>query len=154
MLIPIGYHNFLEGRFIVEVMATNSSRSKRLQRQAVERKMLINATCGRRAQSTIIMKSKHVVLSALQKETIKMRLADMIPRPAEVPLESFHQPRHLHLKESSTSNDRDRRREPERRSFSYTAYIPERRSGTDRRTGAHHKKLKRNEQVEPPPMRK
>ncbi|UCD82897.1 MAG: DUF370 domain-containing protein [Desulfobacterales bacterium] len=155
MLIPIGFKNFLESGFIVEIMATNTSRAKRLRRQAAERGMLINAACGRPAQSTITLKSTHVVLSALQAGTIKMRLGDVIPRPdTKVHPAAAHPSEHECDTKSSSAGYGDRRREPERRNYSYTVYIPERRSGTDRRTAVNRRKGKRNDQGRPLPQRK
>jgi regulator of extracellular matrix RemA (YlzA/DUF370 family) len=46
---------------------------KRLKDEAREEKRLIDATHGRRTRSMIVMDSNHVVLSAIQAETVSQR---------------------------------------------------------------------------------
>jgi regulator of extracellular matrix RemA (YlzA/DUF370 family) len=55
---------------------------KRLKDEAREEKRLIDATHGRRTRSIIIMDSNHVVLSAIQAETVSQRYATLkVPTP-------------------------------------------------------------------------
>lgn len=73
MIIPIGYENFLKSDSIVAILTADSVPAMRMRRGAKESHRLINATNGRRAQSLIVLKSNHIVLSALQVETLKSR---------------------------------------------------------------------------------
>ena len=58
---------------VVAIVSPNSAPMKRLKDEAKEDKRLVNATHGRRARSIIIMDSNHIVLSAIQAETISQR---------------------------------------------------------------------------------
>jgi len=77
MMIPIGHENFVESDSIVVVLRPDSAPAKNLRRAADASSMLINATSGRKARSIIVLESNHIVLSALQPETLKMRLRTM-----------------------------------------------------------------------------
>jgi len=84
MMIPIGYENFVDSDSIVVVLSTDSAPAMRLRRGAKESRRLINATSGRKARSLIVMKSNHIILSALQPETIKSRLKQAIPKERDM----------------------------------------------------------------------
>jgi regulator of extracellular matrix RemA (YlzA/DUF370 family) len=73
-MVPVGYENFVNGSSIVAILKPDSSPLKKLKRNAEAERMLINATSGRKARSLIVMKSNHIILSALQPETLKQRL--------------------------------------------------------------------------------
>jgi len=73
-LIPIGYDSFIERGRVLAISPADGSSSKRLRREAAERKLLIDTTGGRRTRSLVVMDTGHVVLSALQPETIRARL--------------------------------------------------------------------------------
>jgi regulator of extracellular matrix RemA (YlzA/DUF370 family) len=77
MLLSIGYDNFLETRFIVDILGPDSTSAKRLWRDATLNATLINATNGRKARSLILLKTDHIVLCALQAETLRTRLAEL-----------------------------------------------------------------------------
>ena len=72
-LINIGFSNIVVGQRIITVVNPDSSPVKRLIEVAKERGSLIDATRGRRTRSVIITDSNHVILSALQPETIGER---------------------------------------------------------------------------------
>ncbi|MFQ5866398.1 MAG: DUF370 domain-containing protein [bacterium] len=72
-LINIGFSNIVVGQRIITVVNPDSSPVKRLIEVAKERGSLIDATRGRRTRSVIITDSNHVILSALQPETISER---------------------------------------------------------------------------------
>lgn len=72
-LINIGFNNIVVNQRIVTVVNPTSSPVKRLIEVAKKRGSLIDATCGRRTRSVIITDSNHVILSALQPETIGER---------------------------------------------------------------------------------
>ena len=71
-LINIGFGNLVSAGRVVAVVSPDSAPVKRLVKEARERGMLIDASYGR---STLIMDSDHVVLSALQPETVASRAA-------------------------------------------------------------------------------
>ena len=79
MMIPVGYENFANSNFIVGIFKSDSSPLKKLRHKAENERMLINATSGRKARSLIVMKSNHIILSALQPETLKQRLHNKYP---------------------------------------------------------------------------
>jgi regulator of extracellular matrix RemA (YlzA/DUF370 family) len=72
-LLNVGYGNMVVADRIVAVVAPNSAPMKRLKDEAREDKHLLDATHGRRTRSIIILDSNHVVLSAIQAETISQR---------------------------------------------------------------------------------
>ena len=73
-LISIGFGNLVSADRIVSVIVPDSAPVKRLIQDAREHRMLIDASCGRKTRAVIVMDSGHVVLSALQSETIARRL--------------------------------------------------------------------------------
>jgi len=72
-LINIGFNNIVVDQRIITVVNPDSSPVKKLIELAREKGSLIDATCGRRTRSVIITDSNHVILSALQPETISDR---------------------------------------------------------------------------------
>lgn len=72
-LLNIGFGNTVVADRIVAIVAPNSAPMKRLKDEAKEAKHLVDATHGRRTRSIIILDSNHVVLSAIQAETISQR---------------------------------------------------------------------------------
>jgi regulator of extracellular matrix RemA (YlzA/DUF370 family) len=74
MMISVGYENFVNSSLMVAILKPDSSPLKKLRHKAENERMLINATSGRKARSLIVMKSNHIILSALQTETLKQRL--------------------------------------------------------------------------------
>ena len=74
-LLNIGFGNSLVSERIVAIVSPNSAPMKRLKDEAKDEKRLIDATHGRRTRSIIVMDSNHVVLSAIQAETISQRYA-------------------------------------------------------------------------------
>ena len=79
-LINIGFNNIVVDRRIVTIVNPASSPVKRLIEVAKKRGSLIDATCGRRTRSVIITDSNHVILSALQPETIGERFQQKIEK--------------------------------------------------------------------------
>lgn len=76
-VLNIGFSNSVIASRIVAVVNPNSSPMKRLRDDARDRGQLIDATQGRKTRSIIITDSSHVILSAIQTETIVNRLADL-----------------------------------------------------------------------------
>ncbi|MDY6878650.1 MAG: DUF370 domain-containing protein [Desulfatiglans sp.] len=74
-LVSIGFGNSVVSRRVVAIISPNAAPIKRLRDEAREEKRLIDATQGRRTRSVIITDSNHVVLSAIQSETIAQRFS-------------------------------------------------------------------------------
>ena len=72
-MVNIGFGNIVSERRIIAIVSPDSSPIKRMIQEARERGMLIDATCGRRTRSVIITDSDHVILSAVQSETVAGR---------------------------------------------------------------------------------
>lgn len=72
-LLNIGFGNTVVAKRIVAIVTPGSAPMKRLKEDAKEAKRLIDATQGRRTRSIIITDSNHVILSAIQAETISQR---------------------------------------------------------------------------------
>jgi hypothetical protein len=75
-LINIGFGNIVSANRIVAIVSPESAPIKRIVQEARDRGMLIDATYGRRTRAVIITDSDHVILSAVQPETVANRLAD------------------------------------------------------------------------------
>ncbi|HYA85854.1 MAG TPA: DUF370 domain-containing protein [Nitrospirota bacterium] len=73
--INIGYGNMVMSTKVVAVLSPDSAPMRRLREEAKERKMLIDATEGRKTRAIIITDSDHVILSAVQVETLMQRFA-------------------------------------------------------------------------------
>ena len=72
-LLNIGFGNTVVTTRIIAIVTPGSAPMKRLKEEAKEEKRLIDATQGRRTRSIIITDSNHVILSAIQAETISHR---------------------------------------------------------------------------------
>ena len=73
-LLNIGYGNLLVASRVISIVASQSAPMRRLREEAAERGKLIDATQGRRTRSILITDSDHVVLSAVNPETLAARL--------------------------------------------------------------------------------
>ncbi len=74
-LLSIGFGNFLVSRRVVAIISPSSAPVRRLREEARDEKRLIDATQGRRTRSVIITDSNHVIMSAVQSETIAQRFS-------------------------------------------------------------------------------
>ena len=74
-LINIGFSNLVSVERLVAVVTPDSAPIKRMVQEARDRGVLIDATYGRRTKSVLIMDNDHLVLSALQPETVANRVA-------------------------------------------------------------------------------
>jgi len=72
-LLNIGFGSTVVADRIVAIVQPNSAPMKRLRDEAKNNKRLVNATHGRKTRAMIVMDSNHVVLSAIQAETISLR---------------------------------------------------------------------------------
>lgn len=74
-LINIGFGNMISSSRLVTIVSPESAPIKRIIQDARDRGRLIDATYGRRTRAVIVMDSDHVILSAIQPETIGARLS-------------------------------------------------------------------------------
>lgn len=74
--INIGFGNMVSAGRIVAIAGPDSAPIKRLVQDAKEDNRIIDVSCGRRTRAVIITDSEHVILSAIQAETITNRLAN------------------------------------------------------------------------------
>ncbi|MBF0538608.1 MAG: DUF370 domain-containing protein [Nitrospirae bacterium] len=74
VLVNIGFGNVISVNRVVTILTSASAPMKRLREEAKKVGKLIDATEGRRTRSIIVTDSDHVVLSALQTETLTQRL--------------------------------------------------------------------------------
>lgn len=72
-LINIGFGNIVSANRIVAIVSPESAPIKRIISDAKERGQLIDATYGRRTRAVIITDSSHIILSAIQPETVAHR---------------------------------------------------------------------------------
>ena len=83
-LINIGFGNIVSADRMVAVISPESAPVKRIITEAREKGLLVDATYGRRTRSVIICDSDHVILSAVQTETVASRLSrDEVVSPEE-----------------------------------------------------------------------
>ncbi len=73
-LVNIGFGNMVSAARLVAIVSPDSAPIKRIIQDARERSTLIDATYGRRNRAVIITDSDHIILSAIQPETIAHRL--------------------------------------------------------------------------------
>jgi len=74
-LLNIGFGNFLVSSRVVAIVNPSSSPMRRLREDARQAGRLIDATQGRKTRSIIVTDSNHVVLSAVQAETLGQRFS-------------------------------------------------------------------------------
>jgi hypothetical protein len=72
-LINIGFGNIVSAHRVVAIVSPESAPIKRVIADARDRTQLVDATYGRRTRAVIIMDSGHVILSAIQPETVAQR---------------------------------------------------------------------------------
>ncbi|WP_378952111.1 extracellular matrix/biofilm regulator RemA [Pelosinus sp. sgz500959] len=75
-LINIGFGNIVSANRIISIVSPESAPIKRIIQEARDRGMLVDATYGRRTRAVIITDSDHVILSAVQPETVAHRLVN------------------------------------------------------------------------------
>ena len=74
-LINIGFGNMISQGRLIAIVSPESAPIKRIITEARERGNLVDATYGRRTRAVIIMDSGHVILSAIQPETVAGRVS-------------------------------------------------------------------------------
>jgi regulator of extracellular matrix RemA (YlzA/DUF370 family) len=76
-LLNIGFGNSVAAERIIAIVAPNSAPMKRLKDEARDNKHLVDVTHGRKTRSIIVMDSNHIILSAIQAETMAQRYASL-----------------------------------------------------------------------------
>ena len=75
-LINIGFGNMVSANRLIAIVSPESAPIKRIVQEARDKGVLIDATYGRRTRAVLITDSDHVVLSAVQPETVANRQND------------------------------------------------------------------------------
>ena len=75
-LINIGFGNMVSANRVVAIVSPESAPIKRIIQDAKDRGTLIDATYGRRTRAVLVTDSDHVILSAVQPETVANRVDD------------------------------------------------------------------------------
>lgn len=74
-LVNIGFGNSVVSRRVIAIISPSAAPIKRLRDEARDERRLIDATQGRKTRSVIVTDSNHVILSAIQSETIAQRFS-------------------------------------------------------------------------------
>ena len=83
-LINIGFGNMVSASRLVAIVSPDSSPIKRIIQDARDRGSLIDATYGRRTRAVLMTDSDHVILSAVQPETVANRIVDYADDEEEI----------------------------------------------------------------------
>ena len=75
-LINIGFGKIVSANRLIAIVSPESAPIRRIIQEARDRGMLIDATYGRRTRAVVITDSDHIILSAVQPETVAHRLID------------------------------------------------------------------------------
>ena len=86
-LINIGFGNMVNANRLVAMVSPESAPIKRIVQDARDSGRLIDATYGRRTRAVLITDSDHIILSAIQPETVANRLTDTIEEMEETEIE-------------------------------------------------------------------
>lgn len=83
LLLNLGFGNTVVAQKVVAILSPNSSPMKRVKDEAKEEKRLIDVTHGRKTRAMIITESNHVILSAIQAETVSHRFESLMNQEEE-----------------------------------------------------------------------
>ena len=75
-LLHVGFGNMVVAERVVALLSPDSAPIRRLKDEAREAGLLVDVTQGRKTRSILIMDSRHVILSAIQPETITARFEE------------------------------------------------------------------------------
>jgi len=81
-LVHVGFGNMVVAERVIAVISPSSAPIKRLKEEAREAGLLVDVTQGRKTRAILVMDSRHVVLSAIQPETITGRFEGDEPKEA------------------------------------------------------------------------
>ena len=82
-LVNVGFGNMVSSSRLVAIVSPDSAPVRRLVQDARDAGRVIDATCGRRTRAVIVTDSDHVILSAIQPETVANRLSGSAAPAAE-----------------------------------------------------------------------
>lgn len=82
-LVHIGFGNMVAADRVVAIISPSSAPIKRLREEAREAGLLVDATQGRKTRAILVMDSKHVIISAIQPETISGRFEELMEEKDE-----------------------------------------------------------------------
>ncbi|MFH2060753.1 MAG: DUF370 domain-containing protein [Pseudomonadota bacterium] len=83
LLLNLGFGNTVVADKVVAILSPNSSPIKRVKDQAKEDRRLLDVTHGRKTRAVIITQSNHVILSAIQAETVSSRFESLMNQEEE-----------------------------------------------------------------------
>ena len=83
-LLNIGFGNVVSANKIVSIVSPEAAPIKRLVQEANDEKRAIDATCGRKTRAVLIMDSGHIILAAVQPETVAGRVDKDITQPVQI----------------------------------------------------------------------
>jgi hypothetical protein len=78
LLLNLGFGNTVVADRVVAILAPGSSPMKRLKDEAKEDRRLVDVTHGRKTRAIIVTDSNHVILSAIQAETVSSRFEALL----------------------------------------------------------------------------
>ena len=82
-LVNIGFGNIVAANRIISIISPESAPIKRIIKEARDKGMLVDATYGRRTRAVVVVDSGHIILSAVQPETVANRLVAQTAEPEE-----------------------------------------------------------------------
>ncbi|WP_293694739.1 extracellular matrix/biofilm regulator RemA [Phascolarctobacterium succinatutens] len=82
-LVNIGFGNIVAANRIISIISPESAPIKRIIQEARDKGMLVDATYGRRTRAVVVVDSGHIILSAVQPETVANRLVAQTAEPEE-----------------------------------------------------------------------
>ena len=74
IVLNVGFGNVVSAEKVIAIVSPEAAPIKRMIQESKDDKTAIDATCGRKTRAVIVMDSGHIVLSALQPETLSSRL--------------------------------------------------------------------------------
>ncbi len=83
LLLNLGFGNTVVADKVVAILSPNSSPMKRVKDEAREDRRLVDVTHGRKTRAVIITESNHVILSAIQAETVSSRYEALLNQDEE-----------------------------------------------------------------------
>ncbi len=83
LLLNLGFGNTVVAQKVVAILSPGSSPMKRVKDEAREEKRLVDITHGRKTRAIIITESNHILLSAIQAETLSNRFASLMDERQE-----------------------------------------------------------------------
>ena len=83
LLLNVGFGNTVVAEKVVAILSPNSSPMKRVKDEAKDGNRLIDVTHGRKTRAMIITESNHVILSAIQAETVSSRFEALMSQEVE-----------------------------------------------------------------------